>query len=384
MIKKLKLIFKKIIHLIKNVFSLHFYLIPIQKNKIVCSNFIGKGYGGNPKYLVEELLKLKKYKIIWFVKEKDNNMPREIKQIKYNSLLHYYHMITARLWVDNIRNNPKPLFKRKNQFYLQTWHGGFPYKSVEADSIGDLSKEYINAAKKDSKLIDFMLSGSQKETEIMKKSFWYEGNIIQFGIPGQDPLVCPNVKKVEMLKEKYGIQNKKICLYAPTFRNESNFYNKINFEPSKLLNSIKTKFGDDFILAIRLHPNDVDSALKDSVDMIDLSKESDSQLVLSATDIVISDYSSMMTDFMCTLKPTFCFAPDYDEYVKRHRNLYFDIEKIGIPFSKNFCDLIYDIENFNENDYKLNVQKFIKENDIKIRGNSAERVVKYLIDRNVL
>ena len=364
--------------LIKTV-SLIFYLFPINKKKIVVYNFAGNGYGDNPKYLIKEIVKYGDYKIIWCVKNLDQDMPAFIKKVKYNSLCSMYHMITAKLWIDTIRNNPRPLFKRKKQVYIQTWHGGIFIKGQEKDAEDTLSKKYIKSAKRDGKLTDYMLSNCKKRTQLIQSSFWYNGKILEFGVPRDDVLFIPNKKEIDAFKKKYGIEDKKILLYAPSFRNNKDFYKNLKFNINKLMQSVGKKFGDNYVFCIKLHPNDSQlTELKDFNNVINFSAESDSQLILSASDIVISDYSSMFLDFLLTKRPAFIFAPDYDEYIKKERNLYVDISNIGIPFAKNFNDLLREVDNFDQNNYKANVEKFIEYYEIFENGNSSSKIVKYL------
>ena len=102
----LKKIVGKAMRIVHNIISLVFYIVPIEKNKIIAYNFNGNGYGGNSKYLCNELLKYNKYKIIWICKNVNSEFPEGIIPVKYGTLKALYHVITARLWLDNVRNNP--------------------------------------------------------------------------------------------------------------------------------------------------------------------------------------------------------------------------------------------------------------------------------------
>lgn len=195
---------------LKKLFSLVFYLFPINKKKVTVYNFNGLGYGDNPRYLVEELIKENKYKIIWIVKDKTSRFPDGVKKVGYKSLSSLFHMITARLWLDTSRYSPRPIFKRKNQYYIQMWHGGIPLKGMEKDAEETLSKSYIESAKKDSALADFMLSNCKMRTEIIERAFWFDGKILEYGIPRDDILFNPRKADVDEFKKKYGLENKKI------------------------------------------------------------------------------------------------------------------------------------------------------------------------------
>ena len=383
---------KKFIHLIRNLWwkflrliSLVFYLCPINKNKITAYNFHGNGYGDNPKYLVEELLKENKYEIIWFVKNKNEEFPKGVKKVKYRSLASLYHLITARLWLDTIRNSPRPLFKRKNQYYIQMWHGGIALKGMEKDVEDALPKSYIKCAKKDGKIADFMLSNCALRTEIINRAFWFNGKVLEFGTPRDDILFYPNQDEINKLKQKYHIRDKKIVLYAPTFRNDKSFYEKLKFNVLKLKQALEKKFNENFVVCIKLHPNDANLNNLDLFkDAIDLTKEADSQLILSACDVVISDYSSMLLDFTLTKRLAITYAPDYDEYINKERKLYFDLKTCGIPFAETFDELIEIINKFDQSEYVEKIKKFHDYFGIFENGTSSKQIKKYLIEKGIL
>lgn len=366
-----------------NTFLMCFYLIPIKKNKITFNNFDGKGYGDNPKYLAEEFLKDKKYEIIWFVNNLNEEMPEGIKKVKFGSLSHYYHMITAKLWIENVRGDIKPLFKRKKQCYVQTWHGGAPIiKGVEKDVEEFLPKDYIKSAKRDSKFADYFISNGKYQTEMFRNSFWYNGEVLEFGEPKSDCLSKPDINKINDLKKKYNISGKKIVLYAPSFRNDKTFYDKLYFDVEKLLDVINTKFKDDYILCLRLHPNDENLSNIDSFkNCIDLTQEEDANLVLVTSDIVISDYSTMGMYFALTNKPTFIYAPDYDYYIQKERKLYVDLENYKLPFAKDFDTLLNNVKEFDNKKYLHNIKLMREEYSLCDNIDSSKKIKEYLQDK---
>ncbi len=380
---KIKKLYHKLMHFAKICVISIFYIFPINKKKVVLYNFAGAGYGDNPKYLAEELLKYKKYKLIWIVKNKNTEIPSEIKKVKYNSILSFYHMITAKLWIDTIRNNPKPPFKRKKQTYIQTWHGGLVLKGHEKDTEETLSADYIKVAKKDSKFADYMLSNCKMRTEIIKRAYWYDGKILEYGVPRDDILFNPNLNEIENFKAKYNAEGKKIVLYAPSFRNNKDFYSNIKFEPEKLVDTLNKKFGKEFVLFFSIHPNDRDKVKNISgfESIINLSDVQDTQLMLASCDVVISDYSSMLTDFTLTKRPAIMFAPDYDEYIKKERKLYVNLKEVGIPFAKSFDEIIEQIEKFENKKYLKVLDKLFEINGLFENGNSAKLIINHLIQK---
>lgn len=128
------------------------YLLPVEHNKIVFSNFNGGGFGDNTRYIAEECIRRKiPYKMYWVCEKPGCTFPPELTIIRPNTAAFVYHMATAGVWVDNTRN----LYyfkKKKSQTYIHTWHAGPGLKRIERDAGSGLSKEYIAYAKKTPRL----------------------------------------------------------------------------------------------------------------------------------------------------------------------------------------------------------------------------------------
>ena len=117
-------------------------IIRYKKNKILVVNFNGRSYGDSPKYIIDKL-KDKNVKIIWSVSKKYNDIPSNIKQVKYQSIRWIYELVTSKVWINNCRF-PSYVRKRKNQVYIQTWHGCIAIKKIEFDVLDKLNKTYID------------------------------------------------------------------------------------------------------------------------------------------------------------------------------------------------------------------------------------------------
>ena len=130
--KIVKKILKWVYKEIKLIFAKIFYLdiFKIQNNKIVFDNFLGKGYGCNPKYIAEEIIKEQlDYELVWPVKDIKSEMPQQIRKVKYGSIRALYELATAKVWIDNVRNY-KGIDKKEQQFYIQKWHWSIGLKKV--------------------------------------------------------------------------------------------------------------------------------------------------------------------------------------------------------------------------------------------------------------
>lgn len=364
----------------KKILFYLYRIFPVNKKKIVVSNFLNKGYGDNPKYIVEEIIKQKlPFNIIWLVENTNaTNFPKDIKLVKSESISSIYEMATAKVWIDNVRK-PKYVRKRKKQYYIQTWHGSIPLKKVEKDAVNKLSPRYIDSAKHDSKIADVFLSNSKFSTEIYRKSFWYNGRVLEVGSPRCDVFFRENNDADMKVRDLYNIKSDaKIAIYAPTFRADGNL-EVYNIDFKKLIEVLENKFGGEWIVLIRLHPNISNKAdlITYSESLINATNYNDMYELLSISDILITDYSSTMFEFSLNYKPVFLYCSDIGEYIK-DRDLYFDLEKLPYEIVEDNTQLIRSIKDFDEEEYRNKVHLFYKELGIQESGNASVEVVKLI------
>lgn len=363
---------------VKKIISIFFLILPIKKNKIVFNNFNGRGYGDSQKYIANELLK-RNYpvELIWLVKNIEEDIPKEIKKIKFYSIKYFYHLNTAKIIINNVRPD-LGFIKRKKQIYIQTWHASMGFKKIEKDAINYLDKNYVRDAKHDGKITDLMLTNNQFRYNIFKKSFWYEGPIMLKGLPRNDVLV--NGFNLDYLYDFFKISSKtKIVLYAPTFRNSKYDY---SFDFQKLLDICTKRFQNgNYILLVRMHPNVKNVNVNESKYIKNANSYPDIQELLYASDILITDFSSVFFDFIMMKKKAFIFAKDYEKYIQNERNLYFNFADLDFEVSITESELFNQIKNFNQAEYNERVLKIIKYIGFKESGSSSKYVVDYIANQ---
>lgn len=369
--------FKVIFYLNRIIFS----KAKVSSNKIVVDNFAGRGFGDNPKYIIEALLKKRlDLDIVWEVSDMKIPMPPGIRKVKYGSLKAYRELMTAKVWIDNIKSSIKP-DKRTSQFYLQTWHGGIGLKASEKQVERSLPRSYVIAAKRDANMTDLMLSDSNWTTAIYSKWFWYSGKIEKTGFPRNDILINPSKETIDGVYNFYNIpRGKKIILYAPTFRDKRNDLSIYQFDFSLIASACANQFIEEYVVLIRLHPNVVELAKQSNFynfdnNIINASNYPDMQELIVASDVLITDYSSCMFDAMLANKKVFLLAKDYDEFITEDRHLLFDIKNdLPFSFSNSEDELIKHINLFNNTFYIKQIEKFKNKVDIIEDGHASERV----------
>lgn len=383
-IKKIKIIYKPLLFLVNNtekvigrIKFLSARFSKIDDKKVFVVSFNGNLYGDNAKYIVEAMHKLdNSIKFVWPVKEKlmeKANFPSFIKVVKYGSYEAIKEQSTAKVWIDNARKSDKEI-KRKRQYYVQTWHGGLGVKKVDGDAIADLPKKYIHDARRDTKIIDLFLSSSDWFTELIRRAFWFDGEVLQVGLPRNDVLYKD---KNDIIRQYYGIdKDAKIVLYAPTFRNYSFEYEKL-LNDERVINAFKQKLGDNTVFMVRLHPNICMTNIKLNNNVINATFYPDMQELLSGVDILVSDYSSCIFDYAEQYKVGYLYTPDYDDYIKE-RSLYFDLKKLPFRLTDNINDFV-SVINKDDNEFMENLTEFFNSVGLSQSPNSAELVAKRIL-----
>lgn len=331
---------KKIEYIQDNLLKLLFYffrIFPVQKNKIVVSCFKNHGYCDSPKYIINQLLELNcAADIVWLCDyENPPEMPACIRQVPYHSIRGTYEQVTARIWISN-RRKSRYVRKRKNQYYIQTWHGGIRLKNTERATIDKLSKRYIESAQNDSKMIDLFLSNSDFSTFFIRRDMWYSGKILQKGLPRTDILLNGDQDVIsEKVKSKLSInKSNKILLYAPTFRADMDV-DKYTLPSDQILSELEKCTENNWTFVIHMHTNVYNPQYwpGNSEKVINASSYEDIQELLIAADFLISDYSSIITDFALLNKPILLYCPDLEEYLLDRG---FNQDFHALPFTKAY------------------------------------------------
>ena len=361
-------------YLIKFIIKV-FGLFPIKNNKILVINFYGKGYSENPKYLCEELIKYNKYKIYWAVNKKSGDFPKEIKQVKYNSLPYFFHISTSKLWISNVRL-PLYFFKRKKQLYMQLWHGGLGLKKIEYDVLDKLSDSYIKCMVNDNKMMDYFVSNSKWFENLIRNTFKSSAEILPFGFPKEDCLLIKN--NTESIYKNINISNKKVVLYAPTFRN-SYEHNPYNVDFNRLINLLKKVTNEEWVVAVKMHPNvhNYKSLFEFNNNVIDVNCIQDTQRLVKDCDLLISDYSSVLFDGLMSNIPSIIYAEDINDYYNE-RGFYFDIKKLPFSFSSTNDELCNIIENDYLKGYEKLYKEFLKKVVFYSNGDSSKKIANFI------
>ncbi|HIF9179510.1 TPA: CDP-glycerol glycerophosphotransferase family protein [Photobacterium damselae] len=336
----------------------------VKDNYIFFSSFYGRQYSGDPKALHQELkANSSKYQCIWLLNDKSLN-PFDDISVKRYSLKHLYYLARSKYRIDNCQESGL-LTPHKNTIYIQTWHGT-PLKNIAQDimdeSFDNIKKDWLQ----DSRTWDYLVSPNKTVSNIFYKAFGLDDKttILEYGNP-RDDLFFQNKQddKISEIKKKLNIDNnKKVILYAPTFRDGMEKTASLNFS----LDEMSQVLGDEYIFLIRTHSNVTNRLpnIETYKCFLDVSQYNDAQELLLISDILISDYSSIFIDYSLLSRKIIFYAYDYDFYKKCCRDLYFDYDSfVPGPIVQSMAELAREIKS--EQIDLVRIEKFSDKYNIK-------------------
>ena len=274
-----------------------------------------------------------------------------------------------------------PLKIRKNAKLIQVWHAMGAFKTVGYSR--NKSKEGYKSSSLTHKNYTDTIVSSENIRKNYAEAFGIDiEKVHPYGVPRTDIFYSDKYKRDirKQLYQKYPqFKNKKVILFAPTFRGKGQKtayydYDLIDF------NLIKKKFSKDYVFLVKMHPfikklPDIDFENDDFY--YNLSSEREINDLLFITDILITDYSSVIFEYSFFKKPVIFYIPDYENY-DGSRGFYYPFSKYTYgDIAKNNKELINSIKNGKVNKKKL--QEFFDYFCGACDGKSTERVVKKLI-----
>lgn len=341
---------------------------------ILFNSFAGRKYDDSPKAIYEVMRRDKRfngYHFVWALHNPNQYKIKGAKIIKTDGIDYFITALMARVWITNSSVERGLNFKGKRTLYFNTWHGT-PMKKMGTDIQSD---NQSFKSKSDSK-IDVMMSQGKFETEVFSRSFGISKNkFLEAGLPRNDILSNYTKEQRESIRQKFGIKSEqKVILYCPTFREyEKDEHLGVIMAPPMHLKKWQDILGNEYVLLMRAH-YEVSKVMKieENEFVKDMTNYPDLNDLFIASDILISDYSSVFFDYSITGKPMFHFTYDYDKYSSK-RGMYFDI-RYYLSGAENEDKLISIIKNIDEQN-EQNKTIYFRDKYVNFYGNAASKAV---------
>ena len=358
----------------------------IDENLLIFGAYQGESFLGNTKYLFLYLNEFSDYECVWVSRSKE--VVRELSERGFSSLYAFTFKALSKLrkarcvFLTHGKGDVLPIKFSKKTKLIFTWHGN-PIKKVGFDSPTLTNSRYdAKVLEIFSKEISYIVVSSEDEKRKMETAYRVPlDKIIVTGYARHDFLCNRTDEEINLFKEKLGFSKniKNIILYGPTFREEK--IAKMPFSKANMIELDNFLKESNSILIFKAHPGVNEIATIDLDNIIIPDSYLDPQELLLASDVLISDYSSIMFEFLLTgNKPVISFPYDL-EFYKKERGLYYDYLKfIPAPIVYNIPDLIYHLKTIKNwspkyEERRRNVCKLVNTfND----GNSSKRVAEFL------
>ena len=370
---------------------------------ILFDSYNGKSYACNPKAIYEQMLKMEEFKdytFIWaFVDPKSKEhffKDTRTRLIKYNSKQYLKYCSIAKYWITNSLIDIS-IKKKENQIYIQTWHGT-PLKKLRCDievdgSVLNSREEIVKRNNYDAVRFDYFLSPSPFATNCFTSAFNLRklnktNIIVEKGYPRNDYLFNYTNSDVKRIKKELKIPaNKKVLLYAPTFRdNEHQTGLGYTYSLNLDFDNLKKSLGKDYIILFRTHYFVANSFDFDKYKgfVYDVSNYDDINELYVISDILITDYSSVFFDYANLDRPIIFYMYDLELYKNKLRDFYFELDELPGPIVKDENTLIKEIKNVSKNVKKYQ-EKYLdfqaKFNPLD-NGYCSKKVIKDIFERH--
>lgn len=322
------------------------YLIPRSKRIWVLGSTFGTRFADNPKYFYLYLTQYQKEQVraIWITKN------REVVSLLRSFHLESYYLYSFKgvwfslrakvyLYDNYTKDISYPL--SSGAIKINLWHG-IPLKKIQKDNRFDYVRNPRSRRESwytwlrrlsDEKPSHYILSTS-KNLEPMYASAFQTKKVILVGYPRNDSLYPGRIQKVLTVDEQKTVayiagrkSYTRIILYMPTFReSEARFFDLLDWE--RFQQFLKK---NHMLFVIKPHPKSKEygnyvNLAKDQIIVIDPTE--DPYSILSLSDLLVTDYSSICFDYLHRSQPILFFPYDLVEYLKNSRDMYFDYEEI--------------------------------------------------------
>lgn len=359
----------------------------INAEKIVFNAFAD--YADHEKYISEAMhVKHPDWELVWLVESLDSELPDYVRKVrKSNWKKVIYEMETAKIWISDLPVSDD-IVKREGQIYIQTKHwASITLKRFYLDAATFNSvQEKRSVWKRESDIIDYIVAGSWFDRESCIRGFAFDREFIMAGSPRSDGLfrAQENKKKVYSC---YEIPEKvHVLMFAPTYRfsRESgktvHQSREIDFAYHAVKDALGKRFGGEWMIALRLHPSVAQAAKEmEFPDFVfDVSTYMDSEELVSAFDIVVSDYSSIMFEPAFIGKPVLLYAPDLADYLENEYDLLLDYSELPFDIAETMEEFCGNIMKFDKDVYLKRVDAFLDRYGVHEDGHASERAVDFI------
>ncbi|GLB46932.1 teichoic acid biosynthesis protein F [Philodulcilactobacillus myokoensis] len=371
-------------------YELLFKHLSVNPRVIIYESFLGRNYSDSPKYIYKYIQKHYpgKFLNVWVaandqIKKDLKNEPNTIVVNRFG-FKYMYYLATSKYQVFNMRQ-PKWFDKKNGTKFIETWHGT-PLKHLvfDMDNVASATSLYKQIFYHQSRQWDYLVTANQFSANVFSHAFMYpKDHMLKSGYPRNDILNNPNRDRIaRKIKIKLGIPlDKKVILYAPTWRDDQYFSaGNYKFQLKLDIAKLKRALGNDYVMVLRTHyfiTNHLDTSSFGDFVYNESDYDDIAELYL-ISDLLITDYSSVFFDYSILKRPILYYVYDYSKYAGVLRGFYLNMEKdLPGPLLKTSDEVLNAIQNIDQikDKYKDRYHQFNQRFSAWDDGHATERVV---------
>lgn len=379
------MIFKVIYYFFSILLNRLLILLPLNEKRVLFLSDVRGDVSGNFEFVYKKISSL--YDVHFSLKD-DRRSRRKFRQW----IEQCYLLATSKyIFLDDYSVATAYIHVRKNQELVQLWHGSGAYKKFahsRAKADGDIKRIHAGY-KRYTKTITSSLGVCQCFAEAFSIPVEH---VLATGIPRTDIFFDQQYAqdcRKRLYKEYPGCVGRKVILFAPTCRGtkvEDAYYDFDALDIEKFIAGV----GKKYIVLIKWHPAVYNNLRLGKIKGYDLSKYEGSIYDISEareindflfiTDILITDYSSLIFDYALFHKPIIYYTYDLQEYVNG-RGLYYEFEEyVYGSVAENTDELIQAVhkQELCEEKREKFVRRFVDMND----GHATDRVISNILENN--
>ena len=360
--------------------------------------FSGRGYSDTPKAIYEYMLnapEYKDYKFVWCFQnpEKYAHLASDRTAIvKFRSKADNKALRLAKYWISNYRmlNHQYP---RRGQVYVQCWHGTplkrLGYDIEASDNSMNSLKEIKDKYRTDAAKFTYLLSPSPFATEKFATAWnlvetGQTDKIVEEGYPRNDRLINYKPEEREEIRKSLGVDDKKVILYAPTWRdNQHTSGEGYTYKTEVDFDKLHEALGDEFVILFRAHylvAKSFDFGRYEGF-VKNVSDYGDINDLYIASDILVTDYSSVFFDYSNLEKPIIFYMYDLEHYANEMRGFYLSLEELPGPIVQDEDSLIAELEKTGSWKADEKYMEFKRRFNPYEDGNSSKRTLERIIKK---
>ena len=324
----------------------------VKDNRVLFLSEVRKELGGNL-LMMDNIISDKKYEKIYYLKESRQS------SASFKDKIYLYKLIGTSEYIllDDFSPNISFMNPKKNQKIVQLWHGPGAYKTFglsRNDKKPNFLKRYLTHRNYTKAIVT-----SESIRWCYAEGFGMnEKDVIACGYPRTDIFFDKEYiknKRNELYKKYSEFKNKKIIMFAPTYRGVSLLKSYYDYDVLDV-DKIYKELHKDYIFIIKWHPGLKDSKEREEFNKkivkykdfyYDFTSYRDINDLLLITDVLVTDYSSVIFDYLLVNKPIVYFTYDQEKY-KDSRGLYYPFDDyIYGEIAKDSNELIESIKKNN-------------------------------------